>query len=142
MSAFQVQNLSLDESVSQSYLKVINNLNYSLQWTWNGYETNANYAGNITTDYNGYKVINAISANGINAVSWINNLIILKLISSTLGFNIYIIGVGSNPNFYFVQNVNNIINNGNNIFTIAGGDLQTGSNFNVGDVCYISYFIH
>lgn len=141
--SFQIQNLTVNESVEQSNINTnqkINLLPCNPVWVYN---TTANTSGSFTTNYLGYKVVNIIDSNNININYWLNNLKTLLIGNSYIsgGVNIYIIGVdGDSGSNYFIQGLSSIIDNGDNTYTIAGGDIVTGGSLNINTKFYMSYF--
>jgi hypothetical protein len=147
MSSFNVKNVSLDESVSlssQNTQNQIDKLNYQPNWVFQNTATNA---GTFTIDMvTGYKIVNVIDANGWNVKSWINSLQTLLVLSGLSppigGFSIYTNSVdGTTGASFLVSNVANINDNGNNTFTLGGGDVYGGSSFSIGERIYFSTFM-
>lgn len=141
---FKIEDLIVNESVDESTIilnQKINNLSYTPVWIFNN--TNASTSGNFTTDFSGYKVVNVIDSNDINIKYWINTLNTFLIASLHVpgGLTIYITGVDANSGSnYFIQNLLSIVDNGNNTYTLAGGDLYSGGSFTEGTKFYISYF--
>lgn len=136
--SFQIQNILVNEAVDQSLLNS-NKLTYNPVWI---YSNNATSPGYFTTDISGYKVVNEIDSNGINIKYWINTLKVCIIGNSQIsgGLNTYIIGVdGDEGQKYFIQGLENIIDNNNNTYTISGGDVYTGAFFTNNTKCYMSY---
>lgn len=139
---FQIQNVTVNEALEQSLIntnKSISELSYNPVWIYN---TTATSPGNFTTDISGYKVVNVVDSNNINIKYWINSLNTFIIANAHVpgGLTTYIIGVdGDNGANYFIQALSSIIDNGNNTYTIAGGDLFTGGTFTNDTKFYMSY---
>jgi hypothetical protein len=122
---FQIQNILVNEAVEQSTINTdekFNLLTYTPVWTYNN--TSAEVQGNFTVDINGYKVVNVLDSNGLNIKYWLNTLNTFLIASANIpgGISIYITGVdGNTGSNYFIQDLNSIVNNGNNTYTITGG---------------------
>jgi hypothetical protein len=127
--SFAINNVLLNTSIEQSLADVDKKLaNFTYTPTWNYNLTSATQAGTMTVEpINGYKVVNVIDANGVDIVYWLSTLRALgltKTASPTFLNNIYLTYVDVNNNFV-VTGFGGINNNGNNTFTIGGGDVYT-----------------
>jgi hypothetical protein len=161
--AFRVSNVLLQQSILTSYQNTqnqISNLSYTPVWIYDGVipvGTLNSKAGYFNIyDSTGYKVINLIDANGINIKNWINTLATIRTNSSsfsidtydskemkqvTLPFKIYMVTVDNESgNSNSISELNIIVDNQNNTYTLAGGDILTGAAFVKGKKYYMSYF--
>ena len=137
---FQIQNIIVNESVEQSLINTnISTLSYNPVWI---FDTSANNPGYFTTDISGFKVVNEIDSNGINIKYWLNTLkvFIIANVHISGGLDTFITGVAAdNGSKYFIQGLDDIIDNENNTYTILGGDLSTGIPLTNGTKYYFSY---
>lgn len=142
--SFQIQNIIVNECLEESTINTnekFNLITYIPVWTYNN--TSAQVQGNFTIDISGYKVVNQIDANGFDIKYWLNTLNTFLIANAHVpgGLTIYITGVdGNTGSNYFIQALNSIIDNGNNTYTLTGGDLYTGGSLIQGTNFYISYF--
>lgn len=114
---------------------------YSPVWIYKGVNKVASN-GTFTIELlTGYKTVNVIDANGINTRSWLNNLRLLITASTPLGFLPFITGVDKEGgDSYFITGLGIVTDNGDDTFTIAGGDILAGATIAEGQHITMSYF--
>lgn len=114
---------------------------YSPVWIYKGLNKDASN-GTFTMDYQtAYKTVNVMDANGVNTRSWLNNLKIMITGSGPASFTPFVTGVdGESGDSYFITGISSISDNGDDTFTIGGGDILSGASLIEGQHITMSYF--